>query len=62
MAEDETVAAKMAQAQSAHDTLQGLLDQLDQVAAFVTGLITPPVLIQAAAGAARAFPPGSSPA
>jgi len=54
MAEDETVAAKMAQAQSAHDTLQGLLDQLDQVAAFVTGLKTYTAGVdQAAAGAAE---------
>ena len=38
MAEDETVAAKLAQAQTAHDMLQGLLDQLNQVDAFVAGL------------------------
>lgn len=53
LASDETVAAKLAQAQAAHDSLQGLLDQLNQVDAFVTGLKTYTAGVdQAAAGAA----------
>ena len=53
LASDETVTAKLAQAQAAHDSLQGLLDQLNQVGAFVTGLKTYTAGVdQAAAGAA----------
>jgi putative membrane protein len=40
LATDETVAAKLAQAQEAHDTLQSLLDRLNGVNTFVTGLKT----------------------
>ena len=53
LASDETVAARLAQAQAAHDSLQGLLDQLNEVSAFVTGLKTYTAGVdQAAAGAA----------
>lgn len=38
LAKDETIAAKVAQAQAAREQLQGLKEQLDQVNAFVTGL------------------------
>ena len=54
LASDETVAAKLAQAQAVHDALQGLLDQLNEVKAFVTGLKTYTAGVdQAAAGAAE---------
>lgn len=53
LASDETVAAKLAQAQAAHDSLQGLLDQLNEVGTFVTGLKTYTAGVdQAASGAA----------
>ena len=52
LATDETVAAKLAQAQEAHDTLQGLLDRLNGVNTFVTGLKTYTAGVdQAASGA-----------
>lgn len=52
LATDETVAAKLAQAQAAHDTLQGLLDRLNGVNTFVTGLKTYTAGVdQAASGA-----------
>ena len=54
LASDETVAARLAQAQAAHDSLQGLLDQLNEVSTFVTGLKTYTAGVdQAAAGAAE---------
>ena len=47
-----TVAARLAQAQAVHDSLQGLLDQLNEVSTFVTGLKTYTAGVdQAAAGA-----------
>ena len=53
LASDETVAARLAQAQAAHDTLQDLLDQLNEVSTFVTGLKTYTSGVdQAASGAA----------
>ena len=52
LASDETVAARLAQAQAVHDSLQGLLDQLNEVSTFVTGLKTYTAGVdQAAAGA-----------
>ena len=52
LASDETVAARLAQAQAAHDSLQALLDQLNEVSTFVTGLKTYTAGVdQAAAGA-----------
>ena len=53
LATDETVAAKLAQVQAAHDSLQGLLEELNKVGTFVTGLKTYTAGVdQAAAGAA----------
>ena len=53
LASDETVAAKLVQAQTVHDSLQGLLDQLNEVGTFVTGLKTYTAGVdQAASGAA----------
>ena len=52
LATDETVAAKLAQAQEAHDTLQSLLDRLNGVNTFVSGLKTYTAGVdQAASGA-----------
>ena len=52
LASDETVAAKLAQAQEAHDTLQSLLDRLNGVNTFVSGLKTYTAGVdQAASGA-----------
>ncbi len=54
MASDETVAAKLAQAQAARGKLQGILDLLNEVNTFVTGLKTYTSGVdQAAAGAAE---------
>ena len=53
LASDKTVAARLAQVQAAHDSLQGLLDQLNEASTFVTGLKTYTAGVnQAAAGAA----------
>ncbi len=53
LASDEMVAAKLVQAQTVHDSLQGLLDQMSEVETFVTGLKTYTAGVdQAAAGAA----------
>ena len=53
LASDETVASKLVQAQTVHDSLQGLLDQLNEVGTFVTGLKTYTAGVdQAASGAA----------
>ena len=54
MASDENVTAKLAQAQSAHDALQGALDQLKEVSGFVTGVKSYTAGVdQAAAGASE---------
>ena len=54
LASDETVAAKLAQAQAAREKLQGILDLLNEVNTFVTGLKTYTSGVdRAAAGAAE---------
>ena len=54
LASDETAAAMLAQAQAVHDSLQELLDKLNEAGAFVTGLKTYTAGVdQAAAGAAE---------
>ena len=60
LASDKTVAAKLAQAQAAHDSLQGLLDQLNEVNAFVTGLKTYTAGVDQAAGGAAELSAGAA--
>ena len=60
LASDKTVAAKLAQAQTAHDSLQGLLDRLNEVNTFVTGLKTYTAGVDQAAGGAAELSAGAA--